>query len=234
MNNPKLAVKLLGGIALVLGVNCVTSSAELIQTVGQGSAVTKVDASTQFSDITYGESLSSYSSNGISVTQAGGYELNNFDPTDGNGAANGAFQGGLFFYAYSGTVAPTVISDGGAAMYALEMSVGFPVQPEYIDYSSSDGKGTFAIAPGSIIGFSDAAGITSLEIAAYADLSSAQNALADNFTTGDNAIALDNLAIQTSAPTSSTPEPGAIAMMMGGLGLVAVSKFRCRLGFGRR
>lgn len=219
-------------LVTVLGVFGLASVAKagVITTLGGGSAVTSANAAANFNTLINGSSLASYTENGLSVTIPTP-DFVSFDPTNGNGDPDGAFliggSNGGFFYA-NGKIDPVIIQlVGGGKMSGVEFDVGNGVgtTQTFLAYITNDGSGVVSVLSGSVIGFSDPAGLSFLNVGAYGSLATAQAELSQGLAGADgNSLALDNLREQT--VTSAAPEPGTGFLLVIALIVALLSRAR--------
>lgn len=222
------------GVAVALALLPAAATAAPVFTTGAGSAVSTADRSANFNSLTPPTSQAAYSEGGLSITIPAP-NFQGFDPTVGNGG----FSGG-FFYA-NGAVAPVVIGTTDASeLFAVEFNIGTGYDGnstvfgayELFDGATSLGGGTFAVAAGSVVGFLDATGFTSLHLGAYQSAADAAAALAADFGPSPgfataNGAALDNLVAQLfDGDTGTIPEPASIAALIAGLFGLGVARRR--------
>lgn len=192
-----------------------------IQTLGAGSAVTSADLSANFNSLNEGDNVGAYTEGGLSVTTPTVVYLS-FDPF------NGAGDGSAFFYPWGGVnnAWVTIKTNSLDLMYGVEFlygngwtSDGPTFNWQTLDASNNViSAGSYAgLARGSIVGISDVGGFTTLQVAA--------NYSSSEIPPGFQAIALDNLRVQTNA-SASVPETGATVALFGAvlLGLVGIRR----------
>lgn len=210
----------------VFSLACSHLGAAPIFTIGAGSAVTSPDRIATFDTVTDGTPLAAYTEGGLSITVPNG-AYNGFTPAPG-------FSGG-FHYPNGGVSAPTTITPvDSAIMYGVEFNAGtgfsdqmgasayYAWETQMGGVSTGGGYFTLDLSQAQVVGFSDPAGFDTLLVANYASLAEAMGGIT---ATGFQALALDNLSVQT-GPGSAIPEPATIALS--GLGILALGLLRRR------
>ena len=204
-------------IVTVIGLAAFQVKATIQQVVGAGSAVSTVDRSANFNSILYGDDLSNYTENLLSVTTPGvAYTCTPefWDPFYGRG------DGSVFYTRQGGNYSwVTIKTTDGKPMVGVEFLYGngWDWPAATIDWEAYVGatlvsSGSTAQALGTILGFKDAAGFDSLLVrAGYSS-------------PGDENIILDNLRVQLSA----VPEPSTVALLVLPLGLQGIRHLRNR------
>ena len=201
-----------------------------IQTLGAGSAVSSVDRSANFDALAEGTNLTGYTEGGLGISVA---DRSFQSPCCADFPSTGPYPGagfsGGFFYPWGGSDDPVHITAAdGLDLFAVELNVGsgfigqgaMHVYWEAYDDLALIGSGSFDVAKGTVLGFSDPNGFDELRIAGLASSGST------GF--GFQALALDNLVAQLDPPRDTqaatgvpVPPPAVLFLGVGAL-LLAV------------
>jgi hypothetical protein len=191
------------------------------QTTGAGSAVAVIQGTAEF------ESLNAlvdnpYLEGGMAFSRGGGLSFNNNGcgfAGCGNHPGFAGFSGNYMYgFAPAGPGAFfDMVATGGTVFHGLEFIVGtgFLVTSQNVTWEAFNssimvGSGSLSLAPGSIIGFSDAVGFDTLRYT--------------NFEIGLAAPAFDSVHAQFTI--TAVPEPQTYALMLAGLGLLGFAARR--------
>jgi hypothetical protein len=176
-------------------------------TTGSGSAVTTIDRSAEFEQLSHDSSfdLSNYTEDGLSIT-VNDVSFSNFDPF-GTGVL------GEFYYGSEGNFSyVTIKTVDGTKLSAVEFKVGnaWPDHNSLVwqgwNDSSVEDSGLAAVIIGSVIGWTSSAGFDELRVGLGANYKSFGQW---------QAIVIDDLKVQTLA----VPEPSTNALLLVGLAI---------------
>jgi hypothetical protein len=216
--------------AVLAAAPCVVEAVPIL-TIGAGTAVTSPDLQANFDTLTeFGIDLNTYSEGGLNVRSVGPYNYGLSFPCDycsGTSSASWYVNGGGMYDGYL-----SISTASGERIRATEFAYGsgwqFPVYFYWETWSNSvlTGSGTsFDPGRGTILGFNDDEGFDELRMGAFqSDPGGSFVNSAGGFR--PNAIAIDNLSVQTHS--NSVPEPATIALLLGSLPFLGIAKRRRR------
>jgi hypothetical protein len=186
------------------------ASATLI-TTGSGTAVTSSDLSAYFDALIEGYDITSYTEGGLDIFAPG----------------NHCCKTGTFYESGGNNSWITISTTSNSAMFGVEFLLDMWWRGSATNYlfweTSLDGAVTgsginYSALMGDVIGFSDTAGFDTLRVGANYSLSQGLGF--------HQAIAIDNLSVQTSIESQEVPEPSTLAIFALGIMGLASRRFK--------